>query len=149
MSDTLNSIVLMLVSGVSPKDIEGHADRLGLTPDAVRAQLEKAREAITLAADYNRTAEIGTAYVRLNDLYIRSLKGSDAKTALAAQKELNKLLRLYEQPSATDVLGDAEGPAAIELRQIAEHLLPLGLAPETYPLHEHCRIAADRIRQGS
>lgn len=146
-ADTLDKITLMLVSGVCAEDIEAAAEKLGLTTKQVRTQIKKARESITLAASFNRVEEIGTAYLRLNDLYTRSLKAQDPKTALASQKELNRLLRLYDQKSPADVLNANDGPAAGELSRIASHLLPLGLAAEGYPLHEHARIAADIVRR--
>jgi hypothetical protein len=118
-----------------------------------KAAIIDARRRITIAADYNRTEEIGTAYIRLHDLYKRSLNVQDVKTALAAQKELNKLLDLYtalragELEEATEGEMGERGIAAAELAAVREHLLPLELAPEDYPIAEHARIAADLIRK--
>lgn len=144
MSDTfLDQAVLLLVSGLTREAAEEAAiTRGGLTTRKARAIVKKAHERITLAADYSRRAETGRAVMRLNDIYARSVKNGDTRTALSAQRELNRLLGLDTNQPDTD-----ENPVDDQLQKIAAHLIPLGLAPETYPLHEHARIAADRIRQ--
>lgn len=65
---------------------------------------------------------IQEALVRLNDLFARSLAANDCKTALQAQRELNRL---------------------------AEHLLPLGLADHNYPFEENARLVADFVRKNA
>jgi hypothetical protein len=153
-SEAVDKVVLMLVSGVSAEAAEvACVEKLKLKRADAKAAIIDARRRITIAADYNRTEEIGTAYIRLHDLYKRSLNVQDVKTALAAQKELNKLLDLYtalrtgELEEATDGEMGERGIAAAELAAVREHLLPLELAPEDYPIAEHARIAADLIRK--
>jgi len=155
-SEALDKAVLMLVSGVKADAAEAAlVEKLGLAPPDAKAVLVEARNAITVAADYNRAEEIGTAYLRLNDLYTRAIKTQDVKAALAAQRELNKLLSLYEKPAIElPTAGEVpDTPAQVdhELDAIRSHLEPLGLAPPGYPLRERARIAAERIRdtQGS
>jgi hypothetical protein len=149
MKDTelVDKLVLMLVSGVTVEAVE-HAAVTKLNVDAAKAKrlVKRAQTAITRAAEYAHDEELGTSYLRLNDLYTRAIKASDVKTALAAQRELNRLLDLYEG-SAADVPEAADADTSAELELIRQHLLPLALAPESYPLHEHARIAADRLRQ--
>lgn len=147
----VDSIVLMLVSGISPAQAErACTEKLGMGEPQAKRAIAAARRQITIAADYDRIAEIGTAYTRLNDLYSRSLKVSDVKVALAAQKELHRLLALYEHDSAG--AGGQSQPAGDDsdnpdIAAIADHLLPLQLAPATYPIAEHARLAADFIRR--
>ena len=64
--------------------------------------------AILAAALYHRQRAAGQALIRLHDIYERSLQIQDVKTALAAQKELNRLQDLYSyRPPAA---GDREAP---------------------------------------
>lgn len=109
----------------------------------------QARRKLTLAADYNRDEQLGTAVTRLNDIYARAIRAQDIKTGLVAQKELNKLLDLYRMTpehagDATE--GEDSGPQQAELDAIRGHLLPLNLAEASYPLREHARIAAEIVR---
>jgi len=140
----LDKIVLLLVTGVDAKSArEAATSKLGIPKARAVRLIAEAAAAIQTAADYHRDHEIGTAYIRLNDLYVRSLRINDTKTALAAQRELNRLLRLYDVSSDDAPETDAESTIAL----IASHLLPLGLATESYPLPEHARLAADIVRR--
>ena len=95
-----------------------------------------------------------TAYQRLDDLYAKSMESGDTKTAFQVQKELHRLLWFHERVKsdrdqdgaartshATDDLVNAQATLA----RIREHLLPLGLADESYPVQEHARLAAVEI----
>ena len=111
--------------------------------------MRRARRVLARAAAFNRDEELGSARVRLRDIYARAIRSQDPRTALAAQRELNRLLGLA--PSGDDeAQPNADtGPDRrdAELHAIATHLIPLNLAPPDYPLREHARIAADRIRE--
>lgn len=146
-----DKIVLLMVSGMSRTDLENACVmKLGIEPHKVAAAITKARRRLTLAADYNRDEQLGTAITRMNDIYGRGIRAADIKTALTAQREINKLLDLYREAAGSSGAGDAEDSAIDEVRAelaaIRDHLLPLGLAAESYPLREHARIAADLIR---
>lgn len=146
MAAPIDKIILMLIQGVPAADIEAAHDRLGMTVDQARAAILEARKKITIAADFNRDEQIAIAFTRLNDLYGKSSE-IDPKVALAAQKELNKLLSLYSGPKAeAGQPGGTSSESAAELERVASHLLPLNLAPDTYPIAEHARLAAGRIR---
>lgn len=140
----------MLVNGEKTAKIERVCvESMNMPLAEVKAAIIDAQKQITVAADYNRIEELGRAYIRLNDLYTTSIKGRDSKTALAAQKEINRLVGLYEKNREASPPVDGE-PATInaeELAAIGAHLLPLNLAPADYPLNEHARIAAERIRE--
>ena len=110
VAQAIDKVVLLMVSGLSEQAVAGACQqKLGMTPAKAKAAIRRARKLITLAADYNRDEQIGKAVVRLEDLYSRSLRVQDTKTALAAQKELNKLLALYPETPGHDADDDAEG----------------------------------------
>ena len=149
MTPATQKVLLLVVTGV-PEDtiLKVAEEKLGLDAAAARAAIAEARRQITLAADYNRDDELGTAYLRLNDLYTRAVKVQDLKTALAAQRELDKLLDLYPkaapgdgtgpgQPDGTDTRADAEAAR--------EHLAALNLTDAGAPLAEHARLAVSHI----
>ena len=146
--EVLDAIVLLIVSGTSENNIASICvERFGIKGELAQKKITEAKTQITVAADFNRQDEVGTAYIRLNDLYTRSLNGDDVKTALASQKELNKLLSLYE-PEHGSVLALGVGEDGLgELDVVASHLLPLALASAEYPISEHARIAASFIRK--
>lgn len=147
----IEKIVLLMVSGMSQADMENACVmKLGIEPQNVSAAMAEARRRLTLAADYNRDEQLGTAITRMNDLYGRAIRTGDIKTALTAQREINKLMDLYREASGGPDASGAEDQAAESLQNelvaIRDHLLPLGLAAASYPLREHARIAADLIR---
>jgi hypothetical protein len=79
------------------------------------------------------------AYDRLNRLYRAALETDDRMGALAAQKELNRLLGLYaapaEQTAAADPLEEA----------VRRYLEPLNLLPPGTAALDLVRVAATRL----
>lgn len=136
-------VLLILVSGCPDGQIAAAVEGLGLAPEQVPVAIAAARRRLTIAADYHREHEIGKAYTRLNDCYGRSLALEDTKTALASQKELNRLLALYPQPQAATPAGNDRDAA--ELAAVREHLEPLGLAGPDTPLDELARMLVGRL----
>jgi predicted DNA-binding protein (UPF0251 family) len=135
--------VLFLVTLQNLADVEAAlVGKLGIPKHQVANIIAQARRKITLAADYARDEEIGKAITRLGDIYQRSIAMQDIKTALAAQREVSRLLGLLRKPPEED----GAGPEAERLRTIAGHLLPLRLADPSRPLEEHARLAAGAIR---
>jgi hypothetical protein len=107
----------------------------------------EARQRITVAADYARDEQLGKAVMRLDDLYAKSIAAKDTRTALQAQRELNRLMGLYAAADAAAAAGDSgDDDAARRLELVASYLLPLNLTDERYPVEEHARIAAEIIR---
>lgn len=139
-------IVLLLVSGMTAEQAESFAVTGGADPETARQVVADARKRITVAADYARDEQIGRAVLRLDDLYAKSIAGQDARTALQAQRELNRLLDLYAGPRHASAAGDDAGELRKQLDLVAGHLVPLGLVGEGYPVEEHARLAADLIR---
>lgn len=66
---------------------------IGSAADKILSEIEEYFKAI-IPSDSDE--ERGKAYARLNLIYLNSIKIQDYKTALAAQKELNKFLALYD-----------------------------------------------------
>ena len=153
-AEHIDKVVLMLVQGIAPDAARvACIEKLGLSPDDADAVIAQARKNITIAAEFNRAKELGTAIIRLNDLYTRCIRLQDTKTALAAQKEISKMLQLHQSPTA-DPGGDAEdetldasayGSSANALRAVREHLAPLALAGDETPTPELARLAVERI----
>jgi len=137
--ELIDRAVLLIVSGMS---VEAAAatlqSKLGVTAAKAAAVAKKAEKKIILAANYDRTKELGTAIARLNDLYRRAVAIQDTKTALQIQREINRLLDLYDRQMP------AEDPAGTEF-DARQYLIKLGLGDESTPLVELCRRAAARI----
>jgi hypothetical protein len=140
---TRDKLVLLLVSGLRESAILKAAGKLGLTGDAAVAALAEARAQISAAAGIDRTVEAGTAYTRLQDLYRRALAVQDTKTALTAQRELNKLLNLYSTPLAPQTTTQ-DGTVA-EIAAARAYLEPLNLGRPDDSLAELARLAVARI----
>ena len=144
----IDQIALMLIAGAAVADIRQAAiGKMGALPDDADKAIAEARRKIVVAADYNRDEQIAIAFARLNALYGASAS-IDPKTALAAQREINKLLSLYTGP-ATPATGGDSSEAAKALELVRAHLEPLELAPAAYPIAEHARLAAAIVRNAA
>jgi hypothetical protein len=141
-------IVLLLINGMSSDAATGFCIQQGVSPDQVGQIVEDARKRITVAADYTRDEQLGKAVMRLEDLYAKSMAGQDIRTALQAQRELNRLLSLYADARRADTTDDDSDTAILrkQLELIAAYLVPLKLADASYPVEEHARLAAEMIR---
>jgi hypothetical protein len=156
MEDSVvDRVLLWMVSGLSGNDlVNACIAKLEVDPAQVKGVIDEARKRLTVAADYNRDELLGTALTRLNDLYARCIRqvadgNPNLGKALDVQREINRLVGLYRQPSLPPSGGsEGGGETSDELAAVAEHLLPLGLADEHLPLREHARLAAQRIREG-
>lgn len=137
--------VLLLVNGMGPEQVERFCiDEGGCTPRRAKRVVIEARKRITIAAQYTRVEEIGKSMRRLNDMYGRAVAEKDFKTALQAQREINRLLDLYGASSpAADAHGDESSRA---MRLIEAYVKPLRLVGEEYPVAEHVRVAVELIR---
>ena len=106
------------------------------------ATYKAACEKISIAADFDLAAEIGTAKTRLEKLYEMSMDMGDVKTALATQKEINKLARLYD-PVPEKPASDAKDNA--DLAKIKKHLTGLGVGTSRTGPVELARLVAAAI----
>ncbi len=132
------------MSGLSNSDLKlACREKLGVAEGDVEAVIAEARRRITVAADYERDAEVGKAVTRLNDLYARALRSQDTRTCLAVQRELNRLLGLYREAPPED--DDVPDESAEDLAKVRGHLEGLKLGkPETSTV-ELARMAVLRI----
>ena len=140
--------VLLLINGMSVNAAETFCVQQGADLDEAKRIVAEARKRVTVAADYARDEQFGRAIMRLEDLYAKSIAVKDTRTALQAQRELNRLLSLYGPH--TDIRTHGGEDATLQGKQlelIAAYLLPLELADASYPVEEHARIAADLIRK--
>ena len=149
MSQTIRDrAILLLINGMSTDAVESWCLQQGQPADQARITVAEARKRITVAAEFTRDEQLGKAVMRLENIYSKATADNDTRTALQAQRELNRLLSLYDgrQDSASEEQEPGSDAARV-LEMIAGYLLPLHLAEPTYPVQEHARIAAEVIRQ--
>lgn len=133
-------LLLGIVAGVAPDKVARH---LGVPEREIESVIAEAKRRLTVAADYNRIEQLGTSISRLNDCYSRALNAKDIKTAVAVQKELNRLMDLYRPSSRSS---EPDGAAsAVELVAVRSHLAPLKLSPDTASTEEMARMAVAEI----
>ena len=140
-------ILLLLVSGMSVEAAEGYCLQQGMDLDTAKRVVAEARQRITVAADYTREEQLGLAVRRLKDLYAKSITAKDTRTALQAQREINRLLGLYApKASGSDEPAGEGDDSARRLALIDQYLRPLELTDDRYPTEEHARVAAELLR---
>lgn len=145
-ADVVDKTIVLLATIRSAADVYRYAidatKGLGLSPVEADAAIAEARRKIHLAAAVDHDFELGKAQTRLADLFQKATKTQDYKTALAIQKELNRLLALYPN-RATITAGDgqAEDLEGIleELSAARGHLAPLVNATDDEPLDDIAR----------
>jgi len=148
MSDQTNAdkVLLLLVSGLAESVVEKTAvESLGLKPAQAKRLIGRVRRRLA-ALTTSRDEQLALAVLRLNDLHAKAKATQDVKSAIAAQRELNKLLGLCRPPKAApSVEKDDASPATAEIAAIRAHLAPLGLADEDAPTVELARLAVAEI----
>jgi hypothetical protein len=113
-----DKIVLLLTNGMTVESAEAFASQLpGMNLDQARRTVAEARKRITVAADYARDEQLGKAVMRLDGLYAKSIAAQDIRTALQAQRELNRLLSLYDGTGQNDQSGESPGDGAATLTE--------------------------------
>jgi len=156
--EVLDKVVLLLTRGMPQATVEATCTRpvhpgmpgqprgLGIAPALLAAVLAEAKLRILGAARWDRTEQAGMSITRLNDLYSRCLVEADTATALATQREINKLLGLYNADPADGPDGARDADALREqVAAATAYLQPLGLGHEDTPLSELARLAVVRI----
>ena len=139
--------VLLLINGMSVNAAETFCIQQGADADEAKRIVGEARKRITVAADYARDEQFGRAIMRLEDIYAKSVAAQDTRTALQAQRELNRLLSLYGPRGDGTPGGGEDAVKRKQIELIEGYLLPLALTDPSYPIEEHVRIAADMIRK--
>ena len=103
--ERVTRIYELLIAGYPRRKILQYAAESGwgVKSRQIEAYIAQANALLEADAEVLRSQELGKAVNRLNLLYFSSLKVQDYQRALAAQRELNKLLGLYapEQHSLT------------------------------------------------
>jgi len=131
-AELVDRVTLLFVTLLQRSAIEAACrDELGLSARRTDELIDQAAARVQAAAAFDRDAQLGRAITRLDDLYQRSLTVQDVKTALAAQRELNRLLRLHEPT--------ARRPADATGRE--RHRQAAGQSPTVRPL-DHLRLVA-------
>lgn len=142
----------LIVSGLTTRQVqkyvaEKHAD-WNATPKDVMGYVRAAQRLVGKAASVDLKSKTGMAIKRLETIFAMSLRVNDTKTALATQKEINRMHGLAEI-AGKNFNRDAERET-MEARRTAEairaYLVPLQLAPEHVPIEEHARLAAEIVR---
>lgn len=134
----------MILKGEDRATIRASLTVAGATPAIIKTAIEQASKRIAIAANYDKTEQVGLSIKRLNEIFGTSVEMADPKTALAAQKELNKLMDLYRaEPGEAN--SEGESAAEKEINAALAHLQPLEIAHPDTPLSELCRIAAQLI----
>jgi len=91
----VDTLIVLLAAGQSRQQVEEAAvSKLGMTADAARASVAEAVRRIKLAAEFNPDEELGQSLTRLRQLYKQAVATQDTKTALAVNREMNRLMML-------------------------------------------------------
>lgn len=143
------NLVALKAAGADDDLLRSKCREDGIPEEEIPAILAEVSTKLLAAADVDRNRELGTAIIRTDTIFRKAMIEGDNKTALAAQRELNKLLGLYQDGEKAGT-GDGEdvtnaADAVEALRAVRGHLLPLGLASAEYPIQEHARIAAAEL----
>lgn len=95
--ETLDRVVGWLCAGLDDAQLARHIRSKideDLDDDAVATLITDARDAIADRVAVDRDYHVGRAISRLDGLYAMAVAQQDARTALAVQKELTRLLDL-------------------------------------------------------
>jgi hypothetical protein len=145
-NDKIDTVLLLLTQGAAIEKVKTYCiNTLRMSDDDAATTISEARKKLTLAADYVRDEQLGTAITRFNDLYSKAISERDFKTALQAQDKLCKLMGLFN--SNKDNNGNDNDDSARRLELIEQYILPLKLTSENYPVEEHVRVAAEYLRK--
>ncbi len=145
--DPLQSAMDLMVNNV-PDDVvlETLKEQSSLTAKEAAKVMAQAKGKILSAADFDRRKELGQARIRLTNIYTTSLNEKNTATALAAQRDLGKLMGLYDaekiDPSPATEGADDSGP---ELELVRGYLEPLNLSAGATSVPELARLAAAKI----
>ena len=85
----------LATAGATLADIQKKLTTDGASKADALAALDNVLTYYKTLANFNPEVEMGRAYSRLNLIFLNGVKVQDFKTAIAAQKELNRLLGLY------------------------------------------------------
>jgi hypothetical protein len=136
----IDRLILGVVQGHDPERV---ARAMGLDEVRIHPAVAEARRRLTIAADYNRDEQLGTAIKRLNDCYCRAMSVNELRIAVQSQKELNRIMDLYGAVAQSAATSDGEPDP--QLTAVRGHLAPLGLGNESTSTEELARLAVAEI----
>jgi hypothetical protein len=117
--ERLDSVKTLLCRGLDRTTILQYAAEMKWepAPDQVDAWISAAMlELAEDAGNIDTEAELGKALARLNYLYMNASKVQDFKTALAIQKEINKVLVLKVKAAGAGAMGGNNVAKKFKLR---------------------------------
>lgn len=86
----------MIVAGASRAMILQHsAEKWELSDRQTDEYIGRVKQIISEQMDREKDSNLGLALERMNDIYQKCLAASNYKNAIAAQREINRLLGLY------------------------------------------------------
>lgn len=109
----VSEIYKILIIGLGRRDISRYlAEKTTweLAERTIDLYIARATKEIAAVAKFSREEQLGKALLRLNDLYVKTTKIQDYKTAICALKELNELMGLYAPKQLELTPGD--GPTS-------------------------------------
>ncbi len=140
------AVELLLLHNSLHRVQEELAAGLGKTPASVQPLIDEARRRLALAAGFDKVEELGRAVKRLNSLYQHSITGKNWQTALASQKELNRLLSLGSNSGPSASTPDGDDPPGNH-DEVAAYLRPAIDPGGSLPVEELARLAANEIAE--
>jgi hypothetical protein len=142
--EILGRVVVLMVTLQSKADvIKVCREKLNLTERATKDAIERASGVIAEAAVFNRDIEAGKSLMRYNDLYERSLRVMDTKTAIMAEDKRCRLLGLYKK-NKIEVKDEIDRDRVENARLYLESL---GLTPEGLPIDELARVISIEVTE--
>tara|TARA_R100000808_G_scaffold1624_2_gene7220 strand:- start:1474 stop:1854 length:381 start_codon:yes stop_codon:yes gene_type:complete len=95
--DPTEEMLKLATAGADSTQIEQKMQERGATPAQIAEGFRTVFDYYRAAAEFNEDIERGRAYARLNLLFLSTMRVQDYKAALAVQKEINKLIHLYDK----------------------------------------------------
>ena len=87
----------LATAGADSVQIEKKMKERGAKPAEIAEGFRTICDYFRAAAQFNPDVERGRAYARLNLLFLSTMRIQDFKAALSVQKEINKLIHLYDK----------------------------------------------------
>ena len=122
MSDqaTADKVLLLLVSGLTESVVTTTATTsLNLTPRQAKRMISATRRRLA-AMPIDHDEQLALAILRLNEAHAKAKATQDVKSAIAAQRELDKLLNLYRRKPATTAQPPSDPRTAFGLPSLDE-----------------------------
>jgi hypothetical protein len=110
---TAEEMLKLATAGADSTQIEKKMLERGATPADIADGFRMVFDYFRTVAQFNPDVERGRAYARLNLLFLSTMRVQDYKAALSVQKEINKLIHLYDK--------DRDNPIDIAIEEAIRH----------------------------